>query len=85
MGVFRLMQNQGILLEGSCISEKKYKSVYYIEKCLYEFISDEERRDWIEVEERNYCEANGLECVLFYSKLEVETFLQKLINVKYLN
>jgi len=52
---------------------------------LYEPISDEERKDLIEVLEENYCDAFGLICVLFYTESEAKKFIQKLSNVRYLN
>jgi len=83
--LWRLLQDDGRWYEGSCISEGQYRGLHYLERGLYEPISDEERKDLIEVLEENYCDAFGLICVLFYTESEAKKFIQKLSNVRYLN
>lgn len=68
------------LKEGSCISDEKYKSVYYLDKCLYSPIQDFEVRDFIEYKDEVYCMEKGIEKMLFYTQNELEIFLIKLNN-----
>lgn len=75
------MQDWDGLFEGACITEAQHKSLYYLDKSLYEPITEEGKEDWIEVDEPNYCEANGLKCLLFYDQSEVDLFLKKLKHV----
>lgn len=66
------------LLEGSCITEERYKQVYFTDKCLFSPITGIERKEMIEYNDETYCAANGIECCLFYTKKEYEKFLEKL-------
>lgn len=79
------MQDWRGLYEGSCISEDKYKNVWYADRCLFEPVSSEEFSDWIEVIEENYCKSKELECLLFYTVQEVTIFTTKLKHAAYLN
>jgi hypothetical protein len=83
--IWRLQQDWRGMFEGSCISEAKYKKIYYLDKVLWMPIAEDEFSDWIEVIEKNYCEAHGLEKILFYTPDEVAEFLKKLKHVRYLN
>ena len=66
------------LLEGSCITEDKFKQVYYTDKALFEPIQEYEKQDMIEHKDDEYCDAKGIECILFYTQNELEKFLQKI-------
>lgn len=81
--VYRLLQDWKGKMEGSCISEEKYMSVFYRDKYLYEPIID--KNGLIEYRDENYCSINGIECMLFYSNLEYIQFLNKVQNVAVLN
>lgn len=81
MIVWRLSQDWMGVFEGACISDEKYKKVYYADKILYEPVTDFGRDDWIEIEEKPYCEAKGLECLLFFDSGEVDLFYKKLKHV----
>jgi hypothetical protein len=66
------------LLESSCISEERYKSVYYTDKPLYSPIQDFEVQDLIEYKDEAYCIEKGIEKVLFYTQNELDLFLNKI-------
>lgn len=66
------------LLEGSCITEEKYKQVYYLDKCLFSPIQSFERADLIEYKEVDYLSEKGIEAVVFYTPNELEKFLLKI-------
>ncbi len=73
------------MYEGSCITSGQYKNIYFIDRCLFEEISEEDQKELIEVDEKNYCEANGLKCILFYTSQEVIKFKEKLKYAAYSN
>lgn len=85
MLLWRLVEDFGTILEGSCISESQYRQIYYTEKPLFEMITDEDQNDLIEVDEKNYCEANGVKRILFYNTEEVVKFKKKLKYAAYSN
>jgi len=66
------------LFEGCCISEEKYKSVYYSDRCLYSPITEIEIKDMIEYNDERYCIENGVEKLLFYNEIELNDFLKKI-------
>lgn len=66
------------LLEGSCISEEKYKEVFFSDKCLYSPIQEFEIRDFIEYKDDEYCIKKGIEKMLFYNERELQKFLEKI-------
>ncbi len=66
------------LLEGSCVSEDKFKQVYYTDKALFEPITEEERKGLISYDDDVYCLAMGIEVVLFYTQNELKIFLSKI-------
>lgn len=85
MTLWRLVEDVGILLEGSCISDSQLRNVYYLDQCLFEPLSEDDQKEMIEVDEKNYCEANRVKKVLFYTTEEVVAFNKKLKHVTYLN
>lgn len=66
------------LLEGSCITEERFKGVFYTDRALFEPIQEYEIKDLIKYDNPDYCIANGIECMLFYTQNELEKFLLKL-------
>jgi len=66
------------LLEGSCLTEGKYKQVYYLDKISFEEIQDFERKNMIEYKDDEYMAEKGIEAVLFYTQKELEKFMEKL-------
>lgn len=80
MILYRLSEDISGMHGGSCISEEKYKSVKWFNKCLYEAIFDLDRKEMIEHEDKEYCEENGIECLLFYSQDELEKFMKKIYD-----
>lgn len=85
MILWRLIEDVGTLLEGSCISENQYKNIFYTDKALFEQLTEEDQKELIEVDEKNYCEANGLKRILFYTPEEVVKFISKIKNAAYRN
>ncbi len=85
MTLWRLVEDVGVLLEGSCISDVQFKNIYFTDKVLFEPLSEDDQKQMIEVDEKNYCEANGVKKVLFYTTEEVVIFNKKLKHVTYLN
>lgn len=85
MILWRLTQDHAGLMEGSCITEAQYKELFYLHRPLYEPISEEDRKGMVEVEEKSYCAAMGIECMLFYSWIEMEKFVNKVYDVSILN
>lgn len=83
--IWRLNQDYRGLFEGSCVSEAKYKGIWYADRCIFSPISEDEFSDWIEVKEQPYIDAHGLEKLLFYSQFEVNDFYKKLKHARYLN
>ena len=65
------------LKEGSCITEEQFKLVYYSDKCLFEAISEIDRKEMIEYENEAYCLNHNIECMLFYTKNELDKFLKE--------
>lgn len=65
------------LLEGFCISEGKFKSIYYTDKPLLEVIQEYEVKDMIEYKDEVFCIEHGIEKVLFYLQNELDLFLKK--------
>lgn len=66
------------LLEGSCISDERYKSVYYTDKSLFEPVVEFDIPGMVEYKNEEYCVENKIEKVLFYTKNEIEDFLKKI-------
>ena len=78
MIIYRLCEDCEGVLEGSCISEGKYKQVYYLHKPLFEPIGEEDKKGMIEYKDETYCLQHGLECLLFYNQKEIDKFTEKI-------
>ncbi len=78
MIVWRLCEDLKGLAEGSCISEVKYKEWYYTERCFFEPLTEEDKKQMIEVKDKEYCDKRGLEGLWFWSQDEVDIFKQKI-------
>lgn len=74
---YRLIQDFGGLPAGACITEDKFKGVYYLDKPLFEPINEFEIEDMIRYDDEKYCINLGVELLLFYTPLELELFLNK--------
>lgn len=85
MSYYRLIQDWGAMLEGSCITEEQYNKVYYLDRSLFEVINDYELKDMLEYKDEKYCINNGIETMLFYNDVELDIFLNKLDNLAFLN
>lgn len=66
------------LLEGSCVTEDKFKLVFFTDKALFEPIQEFEKQDMVKYEDDEYCMLKGIECILFYTQKELEKFLEKI-------
>lgn len=66
------------LLEGSCITEERFKKVFFTDKALFEPIQEYEIEGMIKYDDENYCVLNTIEFMLFYTQKELEKFLQKI-------
>ena len=76
--IYRLTEDHGGLLEGSYVSEEKFRSIYYLDKPFFEPIQDYEVRDMINYENEVYCIENGIDGLLFYNEKELNSFLNKI-------
>lgn len=74
---YRLLENWLGYDEGSCITESKYKNICYLDKPLFEQVTEEQARDMIKFYDENYCSEKGIEFLLFYTQLELELFNNK--------
>lgn len=77
MILWRLTEDQGELPEGACITEAKYKNVYYLDRCLFEPVQEFEIKRMIEYEDKELCKSLGIEKLLFYNNHELEVFINK--------
>lgn len=77
MILYRLCQDIIDRYEGSCISEEKYKAIVWLDKCLYEPLTEEDLEMMIKVENDKYCSRFGLEGLYFWSDMEADIFRQK--------
>lgn len=75
MILWHLDQKWGGLPAGSCITDEKYKLIYYLDRCLFSPIQEFEIVDMIEFKDEMFCIENGIDRLLFYTKLELELFL----------
>lgn len=80
MILYRLVQDFGDMPEGACISLEKFNRVYFLDKALFEPISDFEIPDLIEYKDEKYCGDLGIEKILFYSEFELQKFIEKGID-----
>lgn len=75
---YRLIQDHEGLLEGSTISEDKFKGIGYLSKQMFEPIDEFELKDMIELDNQSYCLNNGVDKLLFYGQHELDNFLTKI-------
>lgn len=75
--VYRVIQDWNGFIEGWCVSEKVYKGVYYLDKPMFEPVTELERLELIKYDNKKYCIENNIECVLFYTEVELEKFKRK--------
>ena len=80
MILYRLVQDWHDIPEGACITQEKYRLVYYTDRALFEPISDYEVQDMIEYEDKDYCAGIGIERLLFYTEFELQKFVDKIID-----
>lgn len=66
------------MIEGWCISENQYNGIYYLDKPLFEPITELEQLELIHYDNKHYCTENNIECVLFYTNAELEKFKNKI-------
>lgn len=78
MILYRLTQIWAHLREGSCISEARYKKLYYVVRPLYEVITDDD--EMFEYKDEKYCRENDVEKILFHSKEELNNFKNDINN-----
>ena len=74
--LYRLTQDLGGMPEGSCISENKFRGVYFTDKACFEPIEEYQKKDMIEYEDDDFCSSMGIECILFYNEQELDRFLK---------
>lgn len=74
MILWRVCEGHEGLKEGMCISEGKYKEVFYLNKYLYEPIQEHDLKTMIEVKDKNICDKFGLEGLWFWDNEEAEKF-----------
>lgn len=66
--------------EGSCITESKYKNISYLDKPMFEPITESQENGMIKWHNAEYCSHKGIEFLLFYTALEYELFINKNID-----
>lgn len=77
MILWRLTQDHEGLPEGACISEFRYKELYYLNRPLWEPIQEYEIQDMIKYDDEKYCFLHNIEYLLFYTEHELNNFLNK--------
>ena len=75
--LYRLCEDLDGLFEGSCISEEKFKKIYYTKKVSFEPVNNEDIKILIELKDENYCAVNGVDAILFYNQKELDKFIEK--------
>lgn len=75
---YRLIENWGEWDEGICITENQYKGLYYIDKPLFEAVTDLD--SMFKFFDEKYCSEKGVEFLLFYSENNLNHFLNKKID-----
>lgn len=81
MILWRLTQDALGIYAGSCISEGQYKALYYLDRCLFEPLTEEDQGELIQSNEPQYCLEKGIECLYFYNENELNIFLSKLNGI----
>lgn len=64
------------LLEGECITEQRYRTIYFTDKCLFEPIQESEVSQMYKFDNEMYCDLKGIECALFYTQAELDNYLK---------
>lgn len=77
MILWRLVDDALNMYSGSCISEARYKGLYYLDRCLFEPLTEDDQKEMIREASNKYCLEKGLECLYFYTENELNTFLYK--------
>ncbi len=77
MILWRLTCDHENRLAGSCINEEQYKKLYYLVRCFYEPITEDDRKIMIEVKNTTYCNTYNIEAILFWSEIGVVIFKEK--------
>lgn len=77
--LYRLVQDWNGMIEGWCITEGNYRGIHYLDKPMFEPITELERLELIQFINKEYCIENNIECVLFYTEKELETFKEKIL------
>jgi len=72
---YRLCQHWQGLPEGSVITEAVHKAIFYLDKCLFEVVTEQDIKDMIKHEDEGFCAPNGIEFLLFYNEKELDRFL----------
>lgn len=80
MILYRLVQDWHGIPEGACITQEKYRLVYYMDRALFEPVSDYEIPNMIEYVDVEYCAGIGVERMLFYNEFELQKFIDKIID-----
>lgn len=75
---YRLVQDFRGLMEGSCIKESDYESIYFLHKCLFEHLTERNMNEMVKWEDKKYCQNAGIEFMLFYNERELNLFLDKI-------
>lgn len=77
MILWRLTQDWDGLPEGACFSEFRYKTIFYLDRPLFEPIQAYEIKDMIKYDDEKYCILHNIEFLLFYNETELNKFLNK--------
>lgn len=75
--IWRLCEDTPSRIEGSCISDSDYLALYYLEKPLYEPLLESDLKQMVELEDKEYCDKNGLVGIWFWSEMEKDIFVEK--------
>lgn len=75
---YRLVQDFKEKYEGSVISEHDFKSIYFLDKPLFEVLTEQELKTMIRYEEPEYLKEKNIEVMTFYNQKELDLFLDKI-------
>lgn len=76
MILWRLRDDHLELKAGSCITDGQFKSLFYLDKAMWEPIQEYEQADLLEYENEVYCIEKGIQKMLFYNEQELYEFLK---------
>lgn len=77
MILYRLTQDYQGLSEGSCIPEYRHKGLHYLDRALWEPITEQNVEEMVKYHDEKYCLYYNIECLLFYNESELNRFLNK--------